>query len=281
MGTSTFSTGPGKDVPFDPEWLDDIEEPFSDPGDPDSGNDRNDEDGDDNEQELEHLAVAPPRRFMNARRAIRNYLQTGDSEYFVKAVGHYSRTGMGGAGHVASRMRIPAKSAANLFVLLQSSRERTDQTISEWVSELKSRNASAVELINEIIRKVAPTGGSLDETSTRDSIGKALHDLLELEPNVDLFNLSDDNIWSIIESYLSHEAFIRLCLDIGQALEKSTISHRERVIRENQMNEYIRAEIAVQLGKLRISGRHYSSRQLEHLMRSALKNTFIVYEEAL
>jgi hypothetical protein len=281
MGTSTFSTGPGKGVPFDPEWLDDIEEPFSDPGDPDSGNDRNDEDGDDNRQELERLAMAPPRRFMNARRAIRNYFQTGDSEYFVKAVGHYSRTGMGGAGNIASRMRIPAKTAANLFVFLQSSRERTDQTISEWVSELKSRNASAVELINEIIRKVAPAGGSLDETSTRDSIGKALHDLLELEPNVDLFNLSDDNIWSIIESYLSHEAFIRLCLDIGQALEKSTISHRERVIRENQMNEYLRAEIAVQLGKLRISGRHYSSRQLEHLMRSALKNTFIVYEGAL
>lgn len=278
MGTSTYSRGPGKNVPFDPEWLDDIEDPFQD-----SSNDMDQYNNDQEPKDPEVLfLLAPERRFANARRAFGNFVRTGDRSSLVKAFGHYSKTGMGGSSNVAKRMRISTRTAVNLFGLFLLARGDSEPTISEWVRSLRERAANATEIINEIIRMVTPNGGSLDEHSYQNSVGTALQHLLEMEPYVDLLNLSDDNIWYVIESYLATEAFNRLCLDIGQALVEKPLSPKERVMRENDMNEYLRAEISVQLRLLRTSSQDYaSSSKLTRIIQSALENTFRVYEGSI
>ena len=258
MGTSASSNGPGSGVPFDPPWLEEImpilpgEE--RQPIDPGSG----DENEQDNEQSdktpLTPTEVPDTRRhgaFGNARRSLGNFARTGDQDAFRIAMGHYSRTGMGGASKVAKRMRVSTRSASNLFNVLQAAREGTDPKISEWVTSLTARSADAQEIIDEIIRYVAPNGGNIDEVSCQVSMAQAIQDLLEENPNVDLLSLDDGNIWRLIEFFLGYEASSRICLDIGKVFENPDISPRDRVLRMNEMQDYLKAELSVQIEELR------------------------------
>ena len=290
MGTSSSSAGPGGDVPFDPPWLDDIANSQPDGGvqDDDQGNgDSQNVDQENNgSQEPDQSPaqppdLAPPRRFYNARRELGVFARTGNEESFRKAIGHYSRTGMGGARKAASRMRASTRSAANFFGVLQSAREGSDPTINQWVSSLSERHLSAQDVIDEIIRQVAPSGGSLDEASCRESMAQAMHDLMEEYPDIDLLHLGDGNIWTVIESFLGYEAFSRLCLDIGKIFEKSALNPRVTVTRMNEMQEYLKAELAAQIEELRTSTQNPTSAQLQALLQSAVQNTFLVYEGAI
>lgn len=188
---------------------------------------------------------------------------------------------MGGARNAANRMRASTRSAANLFGVLQTAREGTDPAITKWVKSLTSRNADAPSIVDEIIRRVAPQGGSQDETACRDAMSKAMLDLLKNNPDVNLLNLTDNDIWTLIESFLSYEAFNRLCLDIGQVFENTDLSPRDSVMRMNEMQDYLNAEICSQIEKLRQTTPNAVSNQLQVILQSALQNTFLVYEGAL
>lgn len=282
MGTSASSNGPNGRVSFDPPWLDDIEIPQPiDEAQPNGQEEDEPGQSDDQTEPPSQGLLAPLRRFQNARRELGNYARTGDHESFQKAIGHYSRTGMGGARNAANRMRVSTRSAVALFGVLQFSREGTDPAINEWVTSLTARNAGAGEVIDEIISRVAPNGGSIDETSCRESMAQAMESLMEKDPNVNLLNLEDDNIWTLIESFLGYEAFSRLCLDIGQVFEDSMLSPRDRVARMNEMHNYLEAEICVQIDELRKLNQNATSNQLQTILQSALQNTFLVYEGAL
>jgi hypothetical protein len=283
MGTSGSSNGPGPGVPYDPPWLDNIETPH--PGDgqqqdiqmPDDAYMGNGQ----SKPSPEPLDIAPPRRFSNARRAMGEFARTGSKDAFRKAVGHYSHTGMGGTKSAANRMRISVRSGASAFSFLQAAREKTDTTINDWVDSLIKRNASAQEIADEIVRRTTPSGGSQDEVACQESMAYALEDILSKDPDVDLLKLNDDSIWSLIESFLGYEAFHRLSLDIGQVFEDSTLSPRDRVTRMNEMRDYLKAEIRVQVEALRSNARHATSVQLQSMLQDALENTFTVYEGSI
>ena len=287
MGTSASSNGPGGGVPFDPPWLDDIASP--EPNDGMKPDDQKNGDSEPGDNQPEHPPqppskppeLAPPRRFFNARRALGDFAQTGEKDSFRKAVGHYSHTGMGGAKNAANRMRTSTRTGANLFGLLQSAREGTDSAINEWVTSLTGRKADAQEVADEIIRRVAPSGGSQDEAACRESMAQAMEDLLTEKPNVELLHLGDDDIWALIESFLGYEAFNRLCLDIGQVFENSALNPRDQVTRMNEMREYLKAELCAQIEDLRQTMPDAASNQLQVVLQSALQNTFIVYEGSL
>lgn len=283
MGTSLSSAGPVGGVPFDPPWLDDIDNPQADGGaqDNDQGNgDLQSVDQIDSEPQepTQPSDLAPSRRFYNARRALGVFARTGNRESLGKAIGHYSHTGMGGARNAAHRMRVSTKSAANLFGVLQSAREGSDPTISKWVSSLADRKPNAQDVIDEIIRQVAPSGGSLDEASCRNSIALAMHDLIEEYSDIDLLHLGDDDIWTVIESFLGYEAFYRLCFDIGQIFETSTLNPREIVARMNEMQEYLKAELSAQIDVIRKTTRNPTPTRLQALLQDAAQNTFLIYE---
>ena len=283
MGTSGSSDGPGPGVPFDPPWLDNIDTPT--PGDglppdeqkPDDADPRNGQP----EPHPKPPDVAPPRRFADARRALGEFARTGSEEAFRRAVGHYSRTGMGGARSAANRMRTSARSGASAFGVLQAARERTDPAINEWVDSLIARDASAQEIADEIVRRTTPSGGSQDEAACQQSMAQAMEDLLANDPDVDLLNLDDNNIWELIESFLGYEAFYRLSLDIGQVLESSTLTPRDSVVRMKEMREYLKAELSAQVETLRANAPHATSVQLQSILQRALEHTFAVYEGSI
>ena len=286
MGTSASSKGPIGGVPFDPPWLDDIALPVLGDILQPNGNTPTGDSGDNQpplspQLPLEQLEVAPPRRFYSARRALGEFARTGQHDAFRRAVGHYSRTGMGGARNAARRMRTSTRTGAKAFNFLQATRDGTDPAVNEWVALLTGRNASPQEIVNEIIRRVAPIGGSQDEAACQESMAQAIGDLLTDYPGIDLLHLGDDNIWTLIESFLSYEAFHRLYLDIGQVFEDSALSPRDRVTRMNEMQNYLKAELQAQIGEVRVGTSNVGSDQLQSILQNALQNTFVVYEGSI
>lgn len=279
MGTSVSSNGPHGGVSFDPPWLDDIEIPGHEV--PTYLPNENYPNTQEEQIDPSKVNIAPARRFSNSRRALTEYTRSGDSDSLRRALGHYSRTGMGGAQNVAKRMRTSTKSASALFGVLRSVRENIDPKIKEWISALTSRNASAREIADEIISIVTPIGGSIDEIACKESMAQAIESLIVKNPEIDLLNLSDDNIWSLIESFLGYEAFKRLCLDIGQPFEKASLNPRVKVSLMNEMHRYLEAEIYVQVEKLRHKTQDVNSNHLNIILQDALANTFFVYEEAI
>lgn len=279
MGTSASSMGPGSGVSLDPEWLDDIELPNQDNDRPDELNDHNNESDnsiDDEQNDMETPDIAPKLRFANARKGMGEYVRSGSKESLRKSLGHYSKTGMGGAEKLSKRMRTSTKVASHLFQTFQSLRDNEDFWLGKILSDLKERGADANEIIDTIIEHVCPNGGSLDEVACRDSGRFALSEFMNQNPDADISKLTDDQIWSLTCTFLGNEAFSRVQLDIGQSFEKQEISAVERVNRMNEMKEYLQSEISAQLNRLRNNDSQMID--MQKLFQKVIKNTFEVYE---
>lgn len=280
MGTSSSSSGPGARVPIDPPWLSSVASEIGAPLEQISGEPSQPEQNlQQTEPAVQPVEMAPPRRFGNARRYLGEYASSGDRCSLKKALGSYSRKGMGGASNVASRMRTSTSAGAGLFNFLQGVRDSYDTKVRDWVNQLTAKNLSAYEIADEIIDQAISTGGSLEEESCRDSMAQAMSDLLTINPDVDLLNMDNDSIWTVMELFMANEAFNRLNLDIGQLFESAKYSPREAVSRMNDMREYLKSEISAQIQELRTDTSNPTKAEMNNLLQTAIKITFEVFEE--
>ena len=270
MGTSASHSGPKSGVSFDPPWLDDIDNPEA-PAAPTQ-----------NPQTAPSVPpLAPRARFGSARRSMGDYIRSGSREALTRSLGHYSRTGMGGARNVANRMRHSASVASKLYFSFISLREGNENTITSIISNYRAANTDLYGLIDTIAEYICTNGGSLDETSPKDSVSSALSDLFDKNSDVDIANLSDDTVWSLVSSFLSYEAFSRIQLDIGQGFETTDISLADRVMRLNDMREYLESEISSQINVIRNEIGNKPPSDLQKVMMTAIENTFKVFEVEL
>ncbi|MBL3581662.1 Qat anti-phage system associated protein QatB [Oleidesulfovibrio alaskensis] len=282
MGTSSSSSGPGAGVPFDPPWLSSVASEIGSPLEQISG------DGAQQEQTpqqaepvVQPSGIAPPRRFGNARRYMGEYASGGDRAALKKSLGSYSRKGMGGASNVASRMKTSTSAGAGLFNFLQGVRDSSDAGVRDWVNQLTSKNLSAYEVADQIIDQVISTGGSIEEESCRDSMAQAMSELLTINPDINLVNMDNDSIWTVLELFMANEAFNRINLDIGQLFESAKYSPREAVSRMNEMRDYLKSEISAQMQELRKDTSNPTKAEMNALLQAAIKITFEVFEEEI
>jgi hypothetical protein len=275
VGTSTASNGPGANVSMDPPWLDLID--FS--ADPDVG------DGSDVELEEEtgkiSDLVAPARRYFAARRNMRSFVETGSTESLARAVGHFSRGGSGGASRLANRMRLSTATAGRLIQTLRDARDLPVSEKPSWMQDLLSARATADEVLHAIVAHASPPGGSLDEESARLSQGMALSELLRIKPDVDLLSLSDEDIWTLTENFLGNEACARIQIDLGPVFENSRIDPVVLVQRSQEMNRFVRAEIAQQIQRVAGDLAKATYQRLTAMIQSAIRLTFEVFEQGL
>ena len=287
MGTSAASKGPEAEISFDPPWLDDKggfepSEPVNLPdGTTDDAEERGNEDAGEDAKEngIVDPLVAPPRRFFRARTNLGAYeREKSGRSGFQKAAGHYSKTGMGGASKLAGRMRHSTATGARLAEFLTSTSSRADDASTTWMKEIVDSGLNGQELIDAIIQQVAPSGGSRDEESSADSMSRALSEFLENNEDSDLLTLEAEEIREVIERYLANEACSRLTNDIGQVIESEKVSLIESLKLQNEMREYLRADLSVQIENLWDITANPTQTQLDQILRSAVQHTFEVYE---
>lgn len=282
MGTSASSKGPKSGVSFDPPWLDDdggLGPVKSVGGEPDGSQTPEKGKTEDNLSPPSGSSIAPPSRFSNARRNLGKFARDRNGKSgFKKAAGHYSKTGMGGSGRLASRMKYSTATGARLAGFLSSASSGTDTTVTTWVKDIVDRGISGQELIDAITRHVAPNGGSKEEASSSDSMNRALAEFYEKNPDSDLLSLDENEVREVTENFMANEACSRLTNDIGQVLEGEKISLRESLSILSEMREYLRADLSVQIKKLWIKAANPTHSQLDRLLQSSIQRTFEIYE---
>jgi len=272
MGTSSSSSGPGSNVPLDPAWLNNIlpdllfgDLPSILQGTPAVEPPNREE-------------IAAPQRFNGARRNLNKFAKTGSTENLRRALGHYSKNGMGGANRLASRMKVPSVVGVGMYRLLQEMGNPTDPNTKKWIDNIVNNNLSAYEIADQICHKIIQNGGTVDEESARNSINTAISDLIQKDPNVDLLKLSNEDIWYVIECFIGEEVSNRVILDIGQYLETSDISPKDRVERYSEMSDYIKAEVASNIEDVRNKYSNPTPKQIFQILHDSIKNTFEVFE---
>ncbi|MDM5131206.1 hypothetical protein OB962_09375 [Aeromonas piscicola] len=249
MGTSTSSGGGKAGSPFDPEWLGQVES-TSEAG-PGDGAIDGDPDGDENVSEDGRAAlepaqdqdVAPDRRFMPARSKMGKYLSGGGREALRGAASSMIKKGMGGAGRANNTLRGVAQGAGRLGSFLEAVRVGTDPQVVDWVQRIRGFNLSASDLALEVIKEVMPETGSVDDESLRNAAADALAQLYEKEPNVDIFQLNDEQITAVIGFTIGNEVCNRIDLQLGQTYEKLKYSPVEIQEFRNDIKEWVHGEV--------------------------------------
>jgi hypothetical protein len=274
MGTSTASAGPGSNVSLDPPWLDEV---ATDVG-ADSAVPASDSDP---APPAGVPGAAPDARYKDARRELGKYIKGGNTRQLSDALGHYSGRGSGGAGAAATRMRASTRAGAELFAFLSAISQRSTLEAARWVDELRASNPSAEDVVDAIVRELAPPGGSADEDSLRDSMARALSDLAREDSTLDLMQMRPDDIWELMKGYLAIEVVNRFIFDMGPALETSKVDPVTVVAREKQMRLFVKNEVGAHLDLLRGGSANPTRTQLDGILQETLRMTFELFESRL
>lgn len=292
MGTSTSSKGGSAGSPFDPAWLDSPEGAGltggSDPVDPDSAQAAPGDNGDEatattgNEDAAagaegyaeEGAAFAPDRRFAAARGKMSSFLAGGGREALRGAAKNMVNRGMGGPKRAASTMRRTASGAGQLGQFLASARDGTDQRVVDWVERVRAANLSADDLVLELIREVLPDTGSVDEESLRNSAAEALGQLYEAYPDLDLLNLTDQQIAEVVGFTVGNDVCSRIDLLLGQTYEKLRLDPQQVQVYRNDVREFVHAEVRVVLDRVGAT-----NIEPQRLAKQVLESTLKVFAE--
>lgn len=253
MGTSTSSSGGKAGSPFDPAWLggggttgggDGVDGDGDGDGSGNGGEGHDAADGGPSQP-----AVAPSRRFSAARTNVSGYLRNGGRERLRSAARGMVSHGMGGARRAASTMRRTAEGAGALGNFLSSARDASDARVVDWVNQARQQNLSADDLILQLVQEVLPETGSIDDESLRNAAADALGALYQLNPNIDVFNLTDIQIQDVMAITIANDVCNRMDLQLGQTYEKLKYTPQQVQMYRKDVKEYVRAEVRVVMSK--------------------------------
>lgn len=289
MGTSTSSAGAGSGASFDPPWLNDAEggidsghadTPISPSSVPTESPDEADTNGQDGSQATPAEAgptVAPPGRYQEARRALTGFVRSGSGSDLRRGMSSFVKKGMGGSTKAANRMRMSAVAASSLGGFLATAREGTDPGINAWVDSVKQRGLSARDAALEVVQKLVPTGGSIDEESAKHAMSQAVAHLYEVDPNADIFNLADDQIANVMAYTVAFDVYNRVQLELGRVFEK--LEYAPSVIQERlaQALDYIMVVVNRSMEKARSGS---VPRPMREIAASALQDALTVFAES-
>ncbi|MBQ9207114.1 MAG: hypothetical protein IJ158_10425 [Treponema sp.] len=270
MGTSTSNSGPESNVSFDPPWLNDLPKEMQSPLDKLEGKQINIP----NIDTLKSV-TAPTMRFAKSRRELNAFLKTSDKQHLRNALGHYSKTGMGGAKNITHRLSISASVGNGLYNFFDGIKNTSNPRIADWVKDIKNSGLQGNELIDKIINFIVSDGGSLDEESCKNSIFQSLSELME-NPNIDILNLSEENIWQLLTSFISTEVFNMFCSDAGQIFERNSISSTEKAEKMQEIRDFICADVTVRINEF-----CQNQSSVKDILLKAVETVFSVYEEEL
>jgi hypothetical protein len=261
MGTSTSSKGGGAGSPFDPEWLagEDSTEGAGNSGENNenaggqvsttdapsdsatSAQESNDSGTDSGS--LDAPDTAPDRRFGPARSKMSSYLAGGGRDALSGAAKSMVNKGMGGARKAASTMRRTAQGAGQLGQFLAAARDGTDARVTDWVQRVRSAGLSANDLILEVVKQVLPDSGSVDDDSLRNAAAEALGKLYEVDADVDIFALSDQQIFDVIGYVVANDVCNRMDLQLGQTYERLKHAPQEIQSYRNDVKEWVHEKV--------------------------------------
>jgi hypothetical protein len=178
------------------------------------------------------------------------YLGGGGRESLRSAAKSMVTKGMGGSRRAASTMRGTAQGAGALGQFLASARDGSDPHVVDWVNRTREANLAADDLILELVKEVMPDTGSVDDESLRNAAAEALGLLYELNPDIDIFNLTDAQIHEVMAITIANDVCNRMDLQLGQTYERLKYDPQQVQMYRKDVKEYVQSEVRVVMERL-------------------------------
>lgn len=280
MGTSASSKGPGSGVPLIPPWVDPVE-PLPAPAGPNPNETPPAEQtGDGEVPPLQDgvQRIAPLRRFGAARKSLGQFAQSGDRSALEHGLGHYVRSGIGGASTGSSRMAGTARTAEALYNALDGLRRGEARPGELGLDRGSMVGRSATEVGERITEAIAQSDGTQDREAQRDSIARAVSELVSSDPNVDLMALSSEQIEFLVSRFVAEDLCRRIELDVGKALFANA-DPATAVRRSEEMRSFIREQVFACFRARGAGGQGLTRSQAAELCAGVIKDTLSVFED--
>lgn len=269
MGTQRSSKGPKSGVPLVPPWVLPVDAPPAPaatrpptvPAQP--------------------LPVAPPKRFQGASLNLGKYADTGSQRSLERGLGHYVRSGIGGAATGAQRLAGTARAAGRLYGGLAGFRAGDNRPQEFGLDKAELAGKSAREVGDKIIDAICPVNGSQDAEAQRDSLSRAISDLAEQYQNLDLTALNQEQIEKLLEFFIGYDISHRVELDVGKAIFAKAANYAAAVNRIEEMRQYIREKVSAAFrAQIKNGGKLTRSTGMQ-VMNNVIRDTLKVFEDYL
>jgi len=219
MGTSNPHKGSGSGTPLVPSWLDDLG--ANPPANPPPAEPEPQQ----APQEPQRPALPPPaqepRRFQAARTAYTRFARDGDERSLRRALGHYVRSGTGGARGATNRMGSARQAAARLASFVAHAGQAGTEAALAYFGLARCIGRPAAEVLPELIDTICPPGGRIDENIAREALQGAIADLARDNlPSIE--ELTAEQWREFLLDYLARSIELRVLTDIGQKLVTKT-----------------------------------------------------------
>lgn len=276
MGTSATSSGPPSGVSLVPPWVDDPEhyKPVEDEeaSEDEGGRAR---DG----PTRKPVQLARPYRFRTARTHLGRFGSSGDSGSLRSGLGHYARTGLGGSGWATRRLAGTARKAGRLYSSLDALSRGTEPPAYLDSEGLAGRPAR--EAVDFIADALSPSDGAQDSEVSRDSMSRAMCELLRRDPDVDLTALSAQQIELVTELFVAEDVCRRVELDVGKAVFEAAGDAAMAIRRLDEMYRYVSQVVGLAFrDRLSEAGRP-TQEDVVRIAEAAIRQTFSVFESYL
>ena len=273
MGTSKSSEGPGPGVSLVPPWADRVEDGDVETDGP--SDDLPEEQPADSPNEPS-TPLAPPARFRGARRSIRAFGNSGDTQDLRRALRHYVSAGYGGSGSMTRRLGSTATTAGRLNGFLQA------PAVSDFTAIRDAVVASGNDVnvvLDAIVEATAPLDGTQDREVSRRAIHDALTDLLKRYPDADLLALGDAQREFVVERYAALDVYSRFCLDLQKSLMEKAPDATTGLSRLRQVREFINERVAAAFRTIKATRSAATVSNITRLTSQALRETFSIFED--
>ncbi len=279
MGTSQSSGGPGSGVSMVPPWTPDPSTGEAS-GNGAEGGDAPADDGAAAPQVPPPVPapLAPPARFLGARRALGEFAKSGDSGDMRRSMGHYVRTGYGGSATATRRFGSTAATAGALGGALARVAAGQPAEPGSPLDPALLAGRNVQDVMNAVVEAVRPVDGTQDAEAERAAIRDALTELLTRFPDADLLNLDPEQRAFAIERFTAIDVFRRFELDVGKTIVEKAPSAVTALSRLKEVRDYVKQSVAAAFRKLRDAGRSITSGRISQVVRDALRETFEVFE---
>lgn len=220
MGTSQSKPSAKPGSPLIPSWAEQDPPP---PGAPQP-------------QPPQNQEVLEPRRTTGLRRALKDYLKTGDERIGRRALGHYARGSAGGGAAGAARLGRAARIGGQVFGALSGAgRGEAPAPGSFDISTLAGH--SVADAIAAIVDAFCPPG-ILDEDTIRASLAESLAEALTGADQFDPAALDDFTVVVAMRCFVAEMVFAAVAAEQGQAA--ANIPPAQAVARENDLRDIVR-----------------------------------------
>ncbi|HEY9685148.1 MAG TPA: Qat anti-phage system associated protein QatB [Oculatellaceae cyanobacterium] len=227
--------------------------------------------------------IAPAGRFGNARRSLGEFGRSGNSGAMRRGVGRYIQGGYGGRGTATRRFGGTARTADALYSALggTSGGAGTSSALPQTAAPqdvVLTNSRSADDVMDAVVEAIRPVDGTQDGEASRAAIKDALSELLTKFPEADLLSLDEAQREFAIERYVAADVFRRFDLDVGQSIKDKAPTAKIALARLKEVRDYIKETVSAAFRGLRSAGQKLAGGKIANIVRSALDETFKVFE---